>query len=443
MKWIDVLIRTSAQSLSSTGLALCFGFFLAVFLLSELSAKQKKWSTVFLLWPSLMPAYFWFMVLGFKGQSVGLLIFVQTLMNMGWVAWRLQRYWSDQLSRSLELCFVEGASWSRILSKVLWPLSRSQIFHIGVSVFLFCFSNYSLALLMAGSSWSLDVFLVEAWQQGKGILPTVLSALGLWVAMLLVYLRAPPSIAKPQVNLGQFPMLKTVFGKWILPLLLFTPLILFYFFFYKVPWNLFFSLIPWTSIFDSFLVGLTTGWFLCMFSALSIWAWSVKKLNFFLSTLVSPPISLLGLGLSLLEWREGKEIVVMGFGFALLLWPLLYRVFVAPYYSSLITQIQTAEVCGASKSHIFLQVVLPQVGNSLFSMSALGAFWSVGDFSLSTVLSSDTRPLAKLILEKLNRYEMELAHAWFLWLMITAFIVAFFFVGCAYVANRKSAASVR
>ena len=92
--------------------------------------------------------------------------------------------------------------------------------------------------------------------------------------------------------------------------------------------------------------------------------------------------------------------------------------------------------------HTLLHVVLPQVNSSLFSMSALGAFWSVGDFSFAALLSYETQPLARVILMKLDRYEMEIAHAWFLWLLIAAFLSALFFIGCSYVVNRKSASSV-
>ena len=441
MNWLDVLWRTSLQSSLSTMLALFLGFFLAIFVLSELSLRQRRAAFVFLLWPSMMPAYFWFMVTASKtGQSVVLLIWIQALMNMGWVAWRLQSFWSDQLSRSLELSFVEGTSWVRLLRKVLWPLSRVQILHIAVSVFLFCFSNYSLAMLLAGSSWSLDVYLVEKWREGNGILPTLSVAAGLWVVMFIFYWKIPGGTGKPQVFIERFPMLKVFWGKPLLLLLLLLPMVFLYRFFQGVAWDLFFELVPWSALFDSLLVGLVTGWILWIFGALSLWAWPSKRMNFFFSSLVSPPVSLLGLLLSLLEIRGGGEILIIALGFSLFLWPLLYRVFVAPYRDALLSQMQTASVCGASRWQTLSRVLLPQVQSSLFSMSALGAFWSIGDFSFTSLLAYETTPLAKMILEKMNRYEMTLAHAWFSWLLAVAAVTSLFFIGCAYVTNRKSAA---
>lgn len=441
---VEILLRTSLQSLLSAGLSLALGFFIAVFILTEFSAKSRKWAIGLLLWPSFMPAYFWYMVTAAKtGTSIWLLVFIQVLMNMGWVAWRLQSYWSDQLSRNLELCYVEGTSWPRMIFKILWPLSRSQLWHLMMTVFLFCFGNYSLAMLLAGSSWSLDVFLVQMWQQGQGVLPTLLIALGLWVVMLVFYSEAPAGFFKPDVHIQNFVLWKTDFGKYFVFLMLFTPLSFLYLFFKDITWNYFFYLIPWVEVMDSFLVGLVTGWLLWMFSALSLWGWSSKRLHFFLNSLVSPPISLLGLGLSLFEVRGAGELMVTALGFALFLWPLLYRVFVAPYRDALIQQIQTASVCGSSRIRTMVHVILPQVNQSLFSMAALGAFWSVGDFSFASLLSYETQPLAKVILSKLDRYEMEIAHAWFLWLLIAAFLSALFFIGCSYVVNRKPSSSVR
>ena len=443
MQWFDVLLRTSLQSLISTGLSLFCGFFVAVFLMADLSSMQRKYSNLFLLWPSLMPAYFWFIVTGFYGhQSVMLLIFVQVLMNMGWVAWRLQAYWSDQLSRSLELSFVEGASWSKTITQVLFPLSRAQLFHIAISVFLFCFSNYSLAMLLAGSSWSLDVFLMQQWQQGHGVSSTFTLAFGLWAFMLLIYWYAPLTINKPQAFVSRYPMLQVFLGRLFLACALLLPLTFIYLFFQHVAWSLFLHLVPWTAMFDSLLIGLVTGWILWFLGVGALLLAARSEFNFILSSLVSPPITLLGLVLSFLEFRGSSEIIVLGLGFALMLWPLLYRVFVSSSLASLSQQLQTAEVCGASRLHTLLHVILPQLSRNLFAMSALGAFWSVGDFSLATVLSYETKPLAKLIFEKLNRYEMDLAHAWFFWLLITAFIAALFFIGCSYVADRKPKSSV-
>lgn len=439
MKWVDVLLRTSFQSLLSTSLAVLLGFFLAVLLLSEFSAKQRKISTFFLFWPSVMPAYFWFMVTApLFGQSIWNLIFIQTLMNVGWVAWRLENFWSDQLSRGLELCYVEGASLKKIIFEVLLPMSRSQIFQTALTVFLFCFGNYSLAMLLAGPSWSLDVFLLQKWQEGQGLLPTINIAVVLWLVMLLCYVKVPPALTKPQVFIERFPMLKILGGKILLFLGLLTPLTFLYLFFHRIAWKYFIYLIPWAALFDSLLIGLVTGWLLWIFSALSLWGWASRRLYFFFSSLVSPPVSLLGLALVLLEVRGGCETLIISLGFALFLWPVLYRVFVAPYRDALIQQVQTASVCGSSRLHTLTKVILPQVNHSLFSMAALGAFWSVGDFSFASLLSYETTPLSKLIFEKINRYEMELAHAWFLWLLICAFISALFFIGCSYVANRKS-----
>ena len=443
MSWLEILARTSLQSLLSTGLSLVLGFFIGVFVLTEFSVRSRRVAIALLLWPSFMPAYFWFMVTASKmGSSVGLLIFIQVLMNMGWVAWRLQAFWNDQLSRSLELCYIEGTSWSRMIRKVLWPQSRSQLWHIAVTIFLFCFGNYSLAMLLAGSSWSLDVFLVQMWQQGHGLLPTLLIAFGLWVVMLIFYSEAPASFLKPQVLVQNFAIWKTDYGKYFVLLMLLTPLSFLYLFFKDIAWNYFFYLVPWIEIVDSFLVGIVTGWLLWFLSALSLWGWSSKRLHFFFVSLVSPPISLLGLGLSLFEVRGAGEILITALGFALFLWPLLYRVFVAPYRDSLIQQMQTASVCGSSRLNTLTQVVLPQVNQSLFSMAALGAFWSVGDFSFSSLLSYETQPLARVILMKLDRYDMEIAHAWFLWLLIAAFLSALFFIGCSYVVNRKSSSSI-
>lgn len=440
---VEILLRTSLQSLLSAGLSLLMGFFIAVFVLTEFSIRSRHWAIALLLWPSFMPAYFWYMVTASKaGTSVWLLVFIQVLMNMGWVAWRLQGFFSDQLSRSLELCFVEGTSWSRMIFKVLLPLSRSQLWHLGVTVFLFCFGNYSLAMLLAGSSWSLDVYLVQMWQQGQGVLPTLLIAGGLWLVMLLFYWNAPVTFLKPETYIKNFAIWKTDYGKYFVLLMLLTPLTFLYLFFKDIAWNYFFYLIPWLEVMDSFLVGLITGWFLWMFSASSLWSWSSNRLHFFFTSMVSPPVSLLGLGLSLLEVRGAGELIITALGFALFLWPLLYRVFVAPYRDALIQQIQTAMVCGSSRLNTMIRVVLPQVNQSLFAMSAIGAFWSVGDFSFSALLTSDTQPLARVILMKLDRYEMEIAHAWFLWLLIAAFLSALFFIGCSYVVNRKSSSSV-
>jgi ABC-type Fe3+ transport system permease subunit len=125
-------------------------------------------------------------------------------------------------------------------------------------------------------------------------------------------------------------------------------------------------------------------------------------------------------------------------GFALLIFTTLYRWGWNQELTGLEKQIETARALGSSKWMTFAEITFPQVIAPAARLSAMGALWALGDFSLGKILIAKDVTLALLIETLMSSYRIEAAMALMGLLTLLGFLIYFIFWGMAYVAHRKS-----
>ena len=161
-----VLIATIQQSAVSTLLSLGFGV-LTVLCFWNLPLKTQYRTKNLLLLPSVLPSLFVVVAVGSFGDLMdwGLygfwgVVFAHTLINSGLVAVGLHVA-THARALPLQQGLIEGASPMR-LRRVWLKLMSAELTSLGFLVFSFCFTSFSIPVLLAGAKpLSFEVYIFQ------------------------------------------------------------------------------------------------------------------------------------------------------------------------------------------------------------------------------------------------------------------------------------------
>jgi ABC-type Fe3+ transport system permease subunit len=87
---------------------------------------------------------------------------------------------------------------------------------------------------------------------------------------------------------------------------------------------------------------------------------------------------------------------------------------------------------------ILADIILPQMGTILGYTSGLAAFWSIGDFAISSIVVSGDKNLGLLIYSLMGNYRINAALTLSAPLLVTGGLLFAAFVGVGRVFSRRS-----
>jgi ABC-type Fe3+ transport system permease subunit len=167
---------------------------------------------------------------------------------------------------------------------------------------------------------------------------------------------------------------------------------------------------------------------------------SSKLFDKFLLSYVPLSTVLIALGFLLIHLNLGfiepdiKVVIAM----VILFLPVLYRLELKTRLQSLDSQVEVAQLMGASHALIFNQIVFPQVFPSILFLSGLGAFWTIGDFAISQIIYGEHVTLALYIQSLVGSYKLELANVLVFLLLFLGFFVFILFREMRHVVSQKN-----
>jgi ABC-type Fe3+ transport system permease subunit len=118
--------------------------------------------------------------------------------------------------------------------------------------------------------------------------------------------------------------------------------------------------------------------------------------------------------------------------------PGLFRLGLADDMKSLRTQIEVAKTMGANAKQIFYNISFPQLVTGIARLSGFAAFWAVGDFALSRLISARTISVAMLVDDLLGSYRLSAASCLVLLLILLGACIYWLFRGLGNVLSQKS-----
>ena len=455
-RWFFVLLST----LSQAGLSAFFSVLLGVAGGLGLCQWAKKpgrkmgmWELICLL-PVLLPPLVsvlawvnvseWFFRFPFSFTSV---VGVHVLMNIGLVSVFFFRLFSAHAGNLPAYAFLHGASRYQLLKTFLFFEFRKDVILIFLLVFSFCFTSFSVPLLIGGvSGQTLEVFIAEklktpsAWPEAGALF--LIETLFIFLFFILLYGKnnlSALSVDKKNSHLYHLPCSYL----WSLPML--SSLLVF-----CGLWGFLSSSTVWGELFliksellsvwgNTFLMGILTG--LCVFVLLCLCAFCLRELFLrkFLTAYAGSSVAFMGFAF-LLIGSDAWFVVLLkwSLGLSLLFLPALYRLMGERVVRRLGHQVQVADLMGASRIMVFYRIVLPQCAGVFLFLAGIAAFWACGDFAYSSITSGGWGNLALLIQDLFSSYRFDLASVLTWICILTGGICFSLFAGVGFVLHKKS-----
>ncbi len=442
-----VLKNTITQAFLSSTLALVFGFWGALGLLSLQNKYFSKWMIeVVILLPNVLPSLFLILAIlkvinPFPFGVTGLVI-AHVFLNIGPVAISLARILPNKLGQISELAWVEGAKSAQFWF-YSWKIILSDLLSLWTYVFILCFTSFSIPMVLAGDKGTtLEVLIFEKirleqnWGQALGIA-------FLQIGILFLFATLPTKISfKKASSRHGFPYAKRSWG--ILPPLIISAILL-----YALTEGFLkgFSELAVAQLFNqelffmalrSLIMGISVGLLVLFFLQVILFCSPSFILRKFLISYVAPGSALTALAF----WLIGDSHGLFGYAklilsLSLISLPILYRLAWRQEVDGLQGQVQTAQTLGAKPLQIWQEITGPQGWQVACRLAGFASLWAIGDFAMSRILLYE-KPHLGLIIEGLtNSYRLAAATT-LCWLMIIiGFISYAFFWGISHVRSRK------
>ena len=452
-QWVEVLFSTLLQAGLSAFLSVLFGIFGALGLCFVFPKYIKKGVVeLFCLLPALLPPLIpvlawvnvseFFMHFPFSFSSV---LAVHVLMNIGLVSVFFSRLFCTQIGDLSAWAFLHGITRWSFLKKILFFEMRKDIILIFLLIFSFCFTSFSVPLLVGGASGqTLEVFIAEklkdpfTWPEAMALF--LVETIFIFILFSLLYGRKEKHVqVKEKKKLYLLPCLSLV----VLPVL---PALLIFFglgdvFSSKTIWQdlstIKVSVV--IAMVQTVFVGLGTG--ACVLFLLSAVAFCLRDLFLrrFLVAYSGASAAFMGFAFLLIGSDGPMEILLKwSLGLSLLFLPALYRLMGESLLRRLKNQIRLVDLMGAGRVMSFTKITWPQCASTFFFLSGIAAFWACGDFAYSSIVGGELGHLAMLIQDLFASYRFELATV-LTWILIFIGVFSFsLFAGVAFVLHKKS-----
>ena len=447
LKWpsndyLVVLKVTVLQAFISAVCSILLGILGAMGLFAFAKSSYLRFIEIIIILPAILPPLVsilaWMQVVEyFSRMSFGIMpiIISHVGINIGLVSVVLFRLLSHALGGISAWAFLHGATRLDLIRKCLWYELKSHVVLVFILVFSFCFTSFSVPLLVGGSNAQiLEVFIAESLKH-PSLWPEALTVFGIEAAILLLffcilYRQNSKWIDMPTKELKKIYLLPLRVGISVpaLPALLLL-------------WGLIGgisltgikALLPiagpvLTAWVKTVLVGIGTGGmvlFLLCWIAFCLRSFFLRKflITYVVSTQAFMGFCFLWVGLDSDVWVWFKWCA----GLSLIFLPTLYRLMGESAILAIRREVHIADLMGADFWHSFIKIILPHLKTSFFFLAGVAAFWAVGDFAYSSIVSFSEQHLALLIQDVIASYRLELANILIWILLITGgFCFAFF-----------------
>ena len=367
-------------------------------------------------------------------------------MNVGLVSVFFFRLFQNQTGYLPDWAFLHGITRWSFLKRILFFEFRKDVVLIFLLIFSFCFTSFSVPLLVGGvSGQTVEVFIAEklkdpaTWPEAMALF-TVET---IFIFIFFIFLYGKGSTSVQIVNRKEKLYLLPCFPFVILPIL--PSLLIFFglgdFFSSETVWPDLFTIRGSViiAVIQTLCVGVGTG--LIVLFLLSFVAFCLRDLFLrrFLIAYSGASVAFMGFAF-LLIGSDGLVAVNIkwSIGLSLLFLPALYRLMGESLLRRLKNQIQLVDLMGAGRILSFVKIVWPQCASSFFFLSGIAAFWACGDFAYSSIVAGEQGHLALLIQDLVASYRFELATV-LTWFLIFSGIFCFsLFAGGALVLRKKS-----
>lgn len=467
---IEVFSRTFAHSFLSTAMALFLGV-LGGMGIAGVYRFQKTIRLLSIL-PAVLPSLF--IVTSILNLirpfpfGMGAIVGLHVLLNVGLVSIAVADLIQSQTQGYSDVCRLLNVGRWKYLTRVMLPSLSTDLFRIAMTVFIFCFTSFSVPILVGGSAMnSIEALIYQKVRVDQNLsMATWLSLAQVGLLVGLTFIGRSKAERDSSAGNSRSYMEKgdlAAVGPFVI-----LPIAASLFIFVGLVRGLLAGLNSGAvqtlqgSVYSSAVLEglagtiaigvLTAALMLAIYSAILLLL-PQRSLQFWLRVSVSPSPVLLGvLFLILLGWLRGRfslaaadsilwtgffEIPFIALCSSIAFFPALWRMSLASAWDRVSGQVDVASLMGAGRFLIFRRIVWPQVRPQLAYVAGLASFWSVGDFALSSLLSDRDISLGIVIQNLLGSYRVELATT-LMWVLLVVGVAIMLLVwGLGYVQDKE------
>lgn len=420
--------------------SMLLSLFMSCFLLPGywfFKGKFKFLLQIILLLPSFVPplfivmSFFWWMN-PFPIGTIGVVL-VQGSMNAGLLTVLIDRS-IDKHQGIIDAALVMGAKRFRIIFEI-FRIIRSEISLYLLMIFTFCFSSFSIPILVGGNrSTNLEVLIYEKLRlDARAGEALTLSLLQLFLIsfLSLILLKFNGKTNFEWKNSSEYSTKRlsntfSLFLIFIYSIFFILPLVLVSCFSLRslllidsLPSEIL-SLLP-----DTLFMAFASSLIFLILAVIYIWGFPLYYLPRLSKSWISPSLAVLGFSFWLLP--ASSSLIVYAISLAIFFFISVYRMIIDPKLETLRGQINVARVMGASDSLIWKQILLPQLWPTICFSAGIVAVWSLGEFALGKILLSQTRTWAQLAEDLMSSYRIDQALALEFLILILACLFLLFY----------------
>lgn len=437
------------QAFFSALFAGALGFWVALGLirLGKSSGKKRFLCEILCLLPNFLPPLFILLgtlnVLQPFPMGVAGVVIVHTIMNFGLAAVLFASVLDTKLGGVAELAYVEGVSRRTFYFRVLAPMLKKDLVLVGLFIFVICFGSFAVPLIVGGGKGTtMEVLIYEkirlSNEWGEAVVIAFLQSSFIF-ALSFFASQLRGSVQGRGANLA---LIHSSSGLWVM-----VAISSLYIYGYVEglvkAWGLTSAfldshVILLTAFLGSLLMGIQTGFFCYVLLLIIAFCWPKRWFENFLNGYVAPSTSLACFSLLILTPNESwYPYVKIPLALTFLCINSLFRMAWAAELEALRTQITVAYSMGASRPHIFREVMFPQVADRAGLLAGVAAVWACGDFAVSRILAHKDLTIAMMTETLMSGYRLHHAFVLSSLIVLAALICFVFFWGGSRVLSRK------
>jgi thiamine transport system permease protein len=417
-----------------------------------LSGRMNWIAKALLIVPQVFPAFFSILIAlsilnPFPMGSPGM-IFIYVMVNLGFATLLLASATEEKLGRLAVVSEIYGFSRANFYFKIYLPLLKSDLINVFFLVFIFCFSSFSVPLIVGGGrGTNIEVLIFEKIfiEQNWSAAFTLSLFQTSFIFALSYFLISNKASGTQKFEGGK--LLKSKIGLILLCLYL-----LFYLGGYAKGLVQSFDYLELFKDWQQDLVESTwaslkilSGYLFLNFVLMYFWLADYinnKKFNW-AGHLLSASTVVVGFSFYLLlPSTRSFDFLKIAMAMTCLIFPGLFRLFLQGPVAALQTQLQVAQIYGVPKHRIIFDIIVPQLKNRFLLWLSFLVVWFLSDYAIMKSLGVQTQTLGLMSEGFLSSYRLPLSYLMSFYILVLSSVVIFVlysFMRVLHVAYKKSA----
>ncbi len=373
--------------------------------------------------------------------GLGGVVLMHVFFEIGLLAVFLSRWLSQKMAPYNDFLRLQNktvfSQW-----RLLWPLLRRDVMMVSGFLFVFFITSLSVPMILSGGSYTSLEHAMYITLKNTGDWNTALHFYLMQIFCISPFFLFLPNQSIHDGDVREAPSLYFEKGHIFALFALVPSTCVLIGLLWQAPRGFFAAqrenLIFTDAVVGSLLVGFLSAGLLFILLSGVIYFYQHRSFRFWLQLLTVPSFVMLSFSFYSLQNASLFYSLLLLCGLLAVIYvPTMSKLGIFQQIEKLDEQIEMARFLGAGRWKIFSQITYPQTLPWVSFLSGITGVWAIGDFAITRLFLITDRTIGLKIQSLIEQYRWDQAVYLSCFLLLTGFIVFFFFGGLAYVASEK------